>query len=368
VEKREDQYLGEFKVQKWRFSGLVTLRGPDSRLELYSDKPIHIPAAQMQTIRGVARTGEKITLCDVVGGEIGGTQTYYETIRHFISLLPHFVAVGPRHLDTDASVVSEIAFITTGATSLFYDHGAFGTGKVKNIKRIMPAWAKKDRREVRLSRVFYYADRGPIFSVKGKDVKFTAFNGVSYRSPSPRGINLTNEVRISLKFKRHLKLTDAIKAAFEFRGFCEMLSQSKHCIQNIVVRHKGAREGESSIKIYPAYEETDPGSETDFRDNLISGGLHKMEFEAVLGGWIKRQESHRDARLRIILGIREGRSYTVDRLVGAANAFDLLPDGTFSKPRLPAGFLKTLSSLSAKAIELRAGPGNLHRTISGVSA
>jgi ApeA N-terminal domain 1 len=344
VENREDQYLGEFRIQNRRFPGLVTLKAPESRLELYSDKRIHIPAAQMRTIRGVARTGEKITVCDAIGGEVGW---------HFISLFPHFIAVGPRHLDTDGKVVSEIIFTTTGATSLFYDHGAFGTGKVKNIRRLMPAWAKKDRREIKFSQVFYYADRGPIFSVKTKAIEFEAFNGVSYRSPSPRGINLTNEVRIALRFRRPVKLTEAIKAIFEFRAFCEILSQSNHCIQNIMVRHKSSGERESLIRIYPPHDETHADSETDFRDNLVSGGLHKKEFESVLSGWMQRQEAHGNARLRIVLGIREGRTYTVDRLIGAANAFDLLPDAVFRKPKLPDGLLKTLAALTLESRKLK---------------
>jgi ApeA N-terminal domain 1 len=366
VEKSQDQYLGEFKIQNRRFPGLVTLKGGESKLELYSDKPIHVARHKMRTISGVARTGEKITICDAIGGEIGGTQTYYETTRHFISFFPHFVAIGPRHLDMDKTVISDITFTTDGAISLFYDHGAFSTGQVRNIRKLMPAWTKKDRREVKQGVVFYYADRGPIFSVKTKDVEFEAFNGVSYRSPSPRGINLTNEVRIRLAFNRPLKLEEAIKAIFEFRGFCEILSQSKHCIHNIVVTHRNAHERESPIRIYPSHEETDSGTETDFRDNLVSGGLDKNEFEKVLAGWLHQQKSHRDARLRVVLGIREGRSYTVDRLVGAANAFDLLPDSTFKKPVLPKMVLETLSKLSVEANKLTQPYrnqvlGNLHR-------
>lgn len=185
VEKREDQYLGQFRIQNRRLPGLVTLDGSKSKFELYSDKHIHIPAAQMRTIRGVARTGEKITICDAIGAEISGTQSYYGTTRHFTSLFPHFVAIGPRHLDTDGKVVSEITFTTTGATSLFYDLGAFGSARVKNIKRLMPAWAKKGRRRIEFSQVFYYASRGLFFSVKSKDIEFEAFNGISYRFPSP---------------------------------------------------------------------------------------------------------------------------------------------------------------------------------------
>jgi hypothetical protein len=353
VEKRHDQYLGEFRIQSRRLPGLVTLKGSESKFELYSDKFIHIPAPQMRTIRGVARTGEKITICDAIGAEVSGTQSYYGTTRHFMSLFPHFVAIGPRHLETDGKVVSAIMFTTTGATSLFYDRGAFGTGDVKNIKKLMPAWAKKDRRKIDFSEVFYYANRGSIFSVKTKNIEFEAFNGISYAMPSPRGIHLTNEVRINLKFKRPVRLREAIQAAFEFRGFCEILSQNKHCIKNIVVRHKNTKERESLIQLYPSHEETDPSAETDFRDNLVSGGLHKKEFETILSRWMQRQEAHSSARLRIVEGIREDRHYTIDRLVGAANAFDLLPDTTFSKPKFPAGVLKTLATLALEAKKLK---------------
>jgi ApeA N-terminal domain 1 len=353
VEEREDQYVAEFRIQGRRMSGLVRLKGSESRLELYSDQPIHIPAPQMRTIRGLARTGERITVCDAVGAEIGGGRSYYDRTQYFADLFAHFVAVGPRHLDTDRRVISEIHFTTTEATSLFYDHGAFGIAKVKNVRRLMPAWARKDRREIRSSQLFYYADRGPIFAVKTRAIEFEAFNGISYRMPSPRGISLTNELRIALKFKRPVKLSDAIKAIFEFRAFCEIVSHSKHCIRNIMVRHTRAEERESLIRLYPADEEAPGDDQTDFRDNLVSAGMNRKEFEQVLGTWMERQQSHVDARLRIVQGIRQGRLYTVDRLVGAANAFDLLPGALYAKPKVPADVRKILADLTSKAKTLK---------------
>jgi hypothetical protein len=353
VEELEAQYLGEFRIQGRRFSGLVSLKGSQSRLELYSDQHIHIPAAQMRTIRGLARTGEKITICDAIGSEIGGTRSYYGTTRYFIELIPHFVAIGPRHLDTDRKVISQIIFTTTAATSLFFDHAAFGTAHVKNIKRLMPAWAKKDRREIQSSQLFYHVDRGPIFSVKSRDIEFEAFNGISYGNPSPRGISLTNEVRIALKFKRPVKLSEAIKAIWEFRAFCEIVSHSKHAIRNIILRHNRADERESFIRLYSADDDPAGQDETDFRDNLISGGMNRKEFEHVFGAWVERQASHADARLRIVQGIRGGRTYTVDRLVGAANAFDLLPAALFGKSAIPKYVRKRLAELTSKAKTLK---------------
>jgi hypothetical protein len=353
VDDREDQYVGEFRIKGRRFSGLVTLRGSKSRLELYSEQRIHIPAADMRTIRGLARTGEKITVCDAIGAEIGGTRSYYGSTAHFAELIPHFVAIGPRHIDIDRKVISEIIFTTTAATSLFYDHRAFGTTRVKNMRRLMPAWARRDRREIQWSQLFYYVNRGPIFTVKTKTVDFEAFNGISYRNPSPRGISLTNEVRIALKFKRPVILSHAIKAIWEFRAFCEIVSQSQHCIRNIIIRHIRAEELESPLKLYAADDEAAGEDETDFRENLISGGMQRKEFEQVFEAWVARQVSHADARLRIVQGLRRGRTYTVDRLIGAANAFDLLPHGLFRKPVIPDAVRKRLVELTIAAKSLK---------------
>jgi ApeA N-terminal domain 1 len=353
MEQLEDQYLAEFRIQNRRYPGLVTLKGQKSRLELFSQKPINIPSSLTRTIRGITRAGEKITISEAIGGEEGGTTSYYETVRHSISFFPHYIAIGPRHLETDSKIISEITFTTSGAINLFWDHGAFGTARIENIRRFMPPWAKKDRRKINSSHVFYYVNRGPIFSVKTKAVDFEAFNGISYQMPSPAGIKLTNEVRIRLAFKKPLTLGDAVKAIWQFRAFCEVVSHSNHCIQNIAVRHKTAGERESHIRVYSPHQETELGSETDFRDNMISPAFQKKEFETVFYNWVQGEEEHGIARTRAVQGVRKGNSYDIDRLIGAANAFDLLPDSAFNKPKLPISVLTILTAIKMQSSKLK---------------
>ena len=346
----EDQYLGHFSINRRKLPGVVNLKGPDSSLEVFSDGFIHLPEEKMRTIRGIARSGEKITICDAVGVEISGTRSYYDTTKHFLSLFPHYVAVGPRHLDNRKRVISTLSFTTSGALDLFYDIGAFGDAlnRVKNIKKLMPNWAKKDTREIRHSDVFYYVDRGPIISVDAGTFRIEAFNATTHKMPSPHGIQVTNQVQISFAFKSPVTLESALNAAYEFKGFCEIVSQTKHCIRDIRLRHKSAKESESYIDLYVSHAETDSGASADFRDHLVSGGLHKQEFETVLGRWLDRQKGYGSARRRIVECVRYGNHYTIDRLVGAANAFDLLPDDATGKPELPASVREALSGLAAK--------------------
>jgi hypothetical protein len=64
------------------------------------------------------------------------------------------------------------------------------------------------------------------------------------------------------------------------------------------------------------------------------------------------QPAHREGRTRIVQGVRLGNHYTIDRLVGAANAFDILPQLASAKPSLPRKVLATLNSLSKEAAQL----------------
>jgi hypothetical protein len=346
----QDQYLGHFLVQGRRLFGQVSLKGEDSKLEVFSDRDIALKDAKSWTIRGVARSGEKITVCDAIGAGSSGHSFYYGTSKHFLSFFPHHVAVGPRHIDTTKKDISGISFTLSGAIDIFYDIGAFGSASSKNVRSLMPAWAKKDRRKIQYSRILYYADRGPIISAEAADVQISVFNAGIMKMPSPNGIDLKNEVRISIKFDNSRQLAAALSAVFEFRLFCEVVSQTKQCIRNVSLRHKNSGDDEARIQLASSYEETDAGRETDFRDNLVSGGLHRAEFKHVLERWMKSHSEHQSARQRIVQGFRV-RIYTIDRLVGAANAFDLLPDPTAAKP-LSKKVMKTLAALKQDARSL----------------
>ena len=65
-----DQYLGDFAIEGHQLPGQVTLKGKNSKFEIFSDLPIALDKDKMRTIRGVARAGEKITICDAIGAEV----------------------------------------------------------------------------------------------------------------------------------------------------------------------------------------------------------------------------------------------------------------------------------------------------------
>jgi hypothetical protein len=353
MDELPNHYIGHFKVGRRSLPGTVTLARSQSRFEVFSNAFIHIEEKQKRAVRGISSGGERLTVIDAVGSDISGSRSYYNERKEFLSLFPHYVAIGPRHLEVAANI-AEISFTTDGALSIFYDIGAFGSAQFEGIRKLMPDWTKKDRRKIDHSTVFYYADRGPIITVNTPELSVRAWNAVSYKYPSPAGINLDNEVRVTLAFSIPASLADALGAAYDLRAFLEIVSQAKQCLHNFTLRHKGAGDEEFPLRLYVSLGEEPGRPSTDFRDNLVSGGLHKQEFQKVLARWLATQKEMRSSRKRISEGVREGLNYTVDRLVGAANAFDLLPLAKVGKRKLPTSVLKHVSRLSAELDTMQA--------------
>jgi len=60
-------------------------------------------------------------------------------------------------------------------------------------------------------------------------------------------------------------------------------------------------------------------------DILLSVIHEPTQFSSVLASWLERQESWHDARVRFFNSFAEQRQYDIDRLIGSANMFDILP-------------------------------------------
>lgn len=138
----QDQYLGKFRIGKRSLFGRVRLSGPNSSFEVHSESFIHLPEEKMATIRGVSTMGENITIINAIRTSVNRGNNCDGKSRETLSLFPHYVAVGPRHLPYGKKVISCISFTTTGARNLFYDIGAFGSAIGVDATQFLPDWAR----------------------------------------------------------------------------------------------------------------------------------------------------------------------------------------------------------------------------------
>lgn len=79
------------------------------------------------------------------------------------------------------------------------------------------------------------------------------------------------------------------------------------------------------LNMHPNYLRNSGSRDPDFRDILIDAADDSDSFSHVLCLWLERDDAWRNARSRFTTGWTRGSTYDADRMVGAANIFDLLP-------------------------------------------
>lgn len=133
---------------------------------------------------------------------------------------------------------------------------------------------------------------------------------------------------IYVDFDSPCTLEAALRTQYILMVFFELVTQSRQNVEDIALTHKDG-EKEAPLKLYISHHEHEEIESLQPTDVLVSGGLHSEEFEVTLNTWLETNTNRGAARRRFVEGFRRGYSYDTDRLVGAANAFDLLPATDF---------------------------------------
>lgn len=349
--KEDTIHLGHFVVGGKEYAGQLVVHGEKSLLEIYGDDFLHIPEEEMKRVIGIAKDGQSITCVNCVGAPVSGRSTYYGKTRHFMSLFPNFVLFGPRHLNPEQKEISALTFSFTRANMLFYDWGTFGHiiykhplsfGQKREILRSVRKSPKRRRRGGQLG-LYYHWDRGPIIEVKTAVGTLTAYMATTSSFPSSSGINVRGQVRIRIDFACPQTLEEVLRVQFITMEFFELVAQSRQNVTHIETTHKDA-EKEGPLRLYLSHRMNDDIEDLQPTEALVNGGMHSEEFERMLMAWLETHGERGAARRRFVDGFRNGRSYDADRLVGAANAFDLLPAGDFGKAAILPTDVETLVS------------------------
>jgi hypothetical protein len=336
----EDQtsFLGHFTVQGTHHAGALFMDGANSKLEIYSNDFLHLKDEEMTCVRGVSKEGVSISAVYCVPLILSGSASYHDKHKSYMTLRPNYVILGPRYLDPEENVIASISFTFSEANQLFYDWGTFGHiiwqhrlsfGLLREILRGVRRAAKHRRRGGRLD-LYYRWDRGPIIEAVCNVGKITIWNATGGKFPSPDGLDVRNRVRITCTFSTLVNLEAALLVQRQMMSLFELAAQARQNVDDIMLEHTGAPE-ETPLTLRVIHEEREKVDTLMPTDALLNGGLHEEEFTTVLTRWMDTSSDRRTARQRFMEGFRRGYSYKTDRLIGAANAFDLLPSTDFSK-------------------------------------
>ena len=264
-------------------------------------------------------------------------------MRSRYHLSPQCVLFGSRHISDGDELVWEISFVLEHAVALFQDPDAYGTlfnnaaatamvAKIENPKSLF---------EVRnLNWISYYTGKSSVFATDTVIGRVSANHTPVFTIGNDHNHGLEKGTELSIKFDEPLSVIESSKRMARVLQFFDLILGHAQNVSAISV-HTGFDDPSHSLELYAtgyaerrsASEESKSGSSLRTA-TLIHPVDNSTEFGDVLRAWLDRDDEWRTARIR--LSDKWGkRIYDYNRIIAAANVFDLLPNSVYGdKPSL----------------------------------
>lgn len=331
--------IGRFDVSSGRsVHGELTVAGEKTQLYLRDEEFFHVSDESARAVRGVLNDLTKVTAiaCNVSGPGSGWRNDEGFTFAH---LFPHFVAHGDRYLEADASVIAKVKFRVADDACLFYDPDIFSSliNAEPHIQPIVAAYKSVVEREIELGErpeIAFFSGKRSILEAQTVIGKVHATNNAWATSGGPRGVAIHNEIWCGIDYAAPVTLDTVTFDVTRLLRFFEITVGRPQTLTELRVSPLDPGKGEAPLRIHwslgperkPSFatrEEREPQT----YDMLMHPAGAPDAFASVLANWLARDDEWLDARLRFSDCFAKQNRFGVDRLVAAANMFDILPKG-----------------------------------------
>lgn len=312
--------------------GELTLAGAKTSLYLHDKEFFNTHAIPGQCVKGVLHDLAKVSLIQCITTSGTGSGRRGDESYHFANIFPHFVAYGDHHIDPNEKTITEVHFVVDDATTLFYDFDAFGIllDAKPYIEQI--AHANALPREIKTGpdpQILYFTGKREIFTANTVMGRISAVHSPSHNLGGPNGVHLKNTIFVTITFKEAVTFDDATFHTLTLLRYLGMLAGRPQNLLKFNLRIGSDPESFVFLRVYwslppkrdPSHEENRPHP----AEVLLDAVRQPEQFARVLTNWLERQQAWHDARLRFSNSFAEQQSYSIERLIGSANMFDILP-------------------------------------------
>jgi hypothetical protein len=342
VEKYEgEKKSGLFKISEQEEAhGDLSINGWNTLLTLTAKDFFDVPDGG--TILGKLHDRTKISLlnCTRLGLTTGNRQ---DDRYHGANVFPHLVAFGSEHLAYTDNAIASVHFLVDDAATLFYDFDAFGK-VVHNRQDIIDAIirdnAETHSRAIKFGEhpeIFYFTGKREIFSVETSIGTVSANHRIGYTFPGPKGFNLKNKIFATIKFTKPVCTSRCITDVLTLIRFFEIIVGRPQNVLELTFQLLSAEDRPTLLDVYwcmrPVRANESEGRKPHPADTLLDAVDTPNVFGGVLKSWLEQHPSRREARFRFSSGFAEMNNFSIDRLVGAANMFDILPESATPAPQ-----------------------------------
>lgn len=331
---------GHFTIAGCRsILGELTIGGADTSLYLHDAEFFHVGKVEARSLRGVLHDRTKVTVLNCSVRSSLGSASQYDERYNFAELLPAYIVSGNRHLDTDSPTITKVIFHVDDAEDIFYDFDAMGQviDAAPLIDLVVAANESRIDRKIPTGpspEIIYFAGRTELAMVDTAIGQVRVFHRPFSSNPlaSPRYAGIQNRTLVEIAFPEPQLLVGALDRVLSLLRFLGILAGRP---QNIDKLWLDTVDDENApwLDLYwahpprrpKAWEERGPHPS----EILIPVVDAPEEFATVLSGWIAADQDRLEARVRFANGFAQQRSFSIDRLVGGANMFDILPVEAF---------------------------------------
>lgn len=316
----------------------MTIEGVATNVTLRGDSFI-APLEAGSHIHGITHEREVVSCIDCVPLRRGSVTRQGAGESYFADAFPHFVIIGGCRLDPSMPVVSAIHFRTSDLETLFYDFDAFGIVFSSRADLASLLQRDSDKRDVQLGEhpvLLYFTGKHVPVETETELGRVRVQHRPRYSSGSPTGARIDNSMYMTIEPAAPVVFDEAFKRMRVVVDFLSMFAGRKQVVDCIEVSVASSAENPrpSPLRVHwsHAWEPAKSARENDLHPaSLPLHPLRRMdEFRTVAKNWIARDPEYRAAR-RIYLWCLEHESrYGPERLVSAANLFDVLPQAGIS--------------------------------------
>lgn len=355
--KSTKPYNGIFFPRDSEQAGHLSIAGADTLLNLASTEHWEHPPSEYHDIHGRLTDGRKASLLQCISaGQIN--HRWGEDARYESNFFPHYVVLGEQFVTSSETSIRAIHYHFENVDCLVHAYGSFQalSPKPNEVRKVLKAEhlrgekiAKEHGWETRpfnpqigeYPHLLYYSGVWEIVRFETEIATVTMNNRTTHGSGSSKGIGIENQITVSLVFHEPKTVHDAINSLITLHSLFELSlgRRQRYLWIELALAEPGVDpEGRSlgNLELFWSYcnERVEGETErTHIGNVLISPDMQPEEFIAVASGWMDSAPTMSNARTRF--GTAFHSSYSIDRIVGAANMFDLLPDDRAPKKKEP---------------------------------
>jgi len=314
--------------------GELRVAGKESSLYVRDDEFFHPDLSADGCITGTLHDLTKVTLLKCLLLEGLGSSSRDGQQYHFARLFPHFVLEGRRHISPNDRSISQITFVLDDATALFYDFDAFGTviDSDPYIEQIVAA--NKLERPVPIGpepRIAYFTGKRDIVQADTALGRVCVRHNPNWSLGGPNGVRIDNVISITLETANPINFPEAITRTVRLLRFLELIIGRPQNLHEFVVFVDGGELPEP-LKVHWSHrpirtvEAVGNTLRPQPADLLLDPIDRQTEFINVIRAWLEKDEERQDSRQRFHTCFAQQHTYSVERLISAANMFDILPE------------------------------------------